>query len=344
MKIGKLDSSKKVLLIAELSANHNQDLSLAKETIIAAKEAGADAVKLQTYTPDTITLNCKNRDFFIDRGTLWDGEYLYDLYKKAYTPWEWHEELFQLCRSLDMECFSAAFDNSAVDLLETLNTSAHKIASFEITDIPLIEYMAKTNKPLIISTGIATLSDIELALSSVRKYHNNIMILKCISAYPTPLKEMNLLNILSLKDIFGVEVGLSDHSLGISIPIASVALGARLIEKHFILDKKLKTPDSEFSIDFKEFKEMSKSVREVEEALGEKEYKVTEQMKINKNGARSLYVVKEIKKGEVITNDNVKSIRPAYGLHPKYLDEILGKKVSKTLKKGQRMKKEYILR
>jgi pseudaminic acid synthase len=342
MKIGNFDTSKKVMLVAELSANHKQDLNLAKETIIAAKEAGADAVKLQTYTPDTITIDCKNKDFFIDRGTLWDGEYLYDLYKRAYTPWEWHEELFQLCKSLDIECFSAAFDNSAVDLLEKLNTPAHKVASFEITDIPLIEYMAKNKKPTIISTGISDLSDIELAVNSVKKYHNDIMLLKCTSSYPAPLNEVNLLNILSLRDIFGVEMGISDHTLGISISVASVALGARLIEKHFILDKNVKTPDSDFSIDFKEFKNMVESVREVEESLGTKEYKVTPKMKINKNGARSLYIVKDIPKDGIITEENVRSIRPGYGLHPKYLPQILGKRVNKDLKKGDRMELKYI--
>jgi len=342
MKIGKFDTAKKVMLVAELSANHKQDLNLAKETIIAAKEAGADAVKLQTYKPETITLDCKKKDFYIDRGTLWDGEYLFDLYKRAYTPWEWHEELFELCKKLGIECFSAPFDKTAVDLLEALNIPAYKIASFEITDIPLIEYVAQRQKPVIISTGIANLCDIDLAVRSVKKYHNNIMLLKCTSSYPAPLNEVNLLNIQTLKGTFGVEVGLSDHTLGISIPIAATALGVRLIEKHFILDKNIKTPDSDFSIDAKEFEEMVKAVREVEEALGSKEYKVTEKMRINKDGARSLYVVKDIKKGETFSEENIKSIRPGYGLHPKYLPEILGKKACKDLQKGDRLRWEDI--
>jgi len=342
MKIGNFDTSKKVMLVAELSANHKQDLNLAKETITAAKEAGADAVKLQTYKPETITLDCRKKDFYIDRGTLWDGEYLFDLYKRAFTPWEWHEELFELCKKLGIECFSAPFDETAVDLLDQLNTPAYKIASFEITDIPLIEYVAQKNKPVIISTGIADLCDIDLAVRSVRKYHNDLMLLKCTSSYPAPLNEVNLLNIQTLKDTFGVEVGLSDHTLGISIPVAAVALGVRLIEKHFILDKKIKTPDSDFSIDAKEFAQMVKAVREVEEALGVREYKVTEKMKINKDGARSLYVVKDIKKGETFTKDNVKSIRPGFGLHPKYLPEILGKKACKDLQKGDRLRWEDI--
>ena len=342
MKIGSLDTKKKVVLVAELSANHKQDLNLAKETIEAAKEAGADAVKLQTYTPDTITLDCKKEDFFINRGTLWDGEYLYELYKKAYTPWEWHEELFSLCKKLNLECFSAPFDMSAVDLLEGLNTAAFKIASFEITDIPLINYCASKTKRIIISTGIANLCDIDLAVNEVRKYHNDVMLLKCTSSYPAPLSEVNLLNIPTLKETFGVEVGISDHTLGISIPIASVALGARLIEKHFILDKNIKTPDSDFSIDKNEFASMAKAVREVEEALGEKKYTVTEKMKINKKGARSLYVVKDIKKGETFTSENIKSIRPGFGLHPKYLPQILGKKACRDLKKGDRLRWEDV--
>ena len=342
MKIGALDTEKKVVLVAELSANHKQDLNLAKETIEAAKEAGADAVKLQTYTPDTITLDCKREDFFINRGTLWDGEYLYDLYKRAYTPWEWHEELYKLCKKLGMECFSAPFDMSAVDLLEGLDTPAFKIASFEITDIPLIDYCASKKKPVIISTGIADLCDVNLAVNQVKKYHNDIMLLKCTSSYPAPLNEVNLLNIPTLKETFGVEVGLSDHTLGISIPIASVALGARLIEKHFILDKNIKTPDSDFSIDKNEFASMAKAVREVEEALGVKEYTVTEKMKINKKGARSLYVVKDIKKGEKFTKENIKAIRPGFGLHPKFLPQILGKTACRDLEKGDKLRWEDV--
>jgi pseudaminic acid synthase len=231
---------------------------------------------------------------------------------------------------------------SAVDSLEGLNTAAFKIASFEITDIPLINYCASKTKAIIISTGIANLCDIDLAVNEVRKYHNDVMLLKCTSSYPAPLSEVNLLNIPTLKETFGVEVGISDHTLGISMPIASVALGARLIEKHFILDKNIKTLDSDFSIDKNEFASMAKAVREVEEALGEKKYTVTEKMKINKKGARSLYVVKDIKKGETFTSENIKSIRPGFGLHPKYLPQILGKKACRDLKKGDRLRWEDV--
>ncbi len=325
----------KVFIVAELSANHAQDLNLAKETIHAMKEAGADAVKLQTYTPDTMTINSRKEHFLIKQGTLWDGKTFYDLYKEAYTPWEWHAELKELAEKLGLVFFSTPFDKTAVDFLEELNVPIYKIASFEITDIPLIEYVASKGKPVIISTGIATLSDIEEAVNACRRVGNDqIVLLKCVSTYPTPLEDVNLRTIPNMAETFGCPVGLSDHTLGISVPIAAVALGARVIEKHFILSKDIDSPDREFSLTPDEFKEMVKAVREVEKALGKVTYELTEKMKKSREFARSLFVVKHMKKGEVFTEENVKSIRPGYGLHPKYLKDILGKRARKDIEKG----------
>ena len=335
MKISNFDLNKKVLIVAELSANHNQDIGLAKETIYAMKESGADAVKLQTYTPDTITINCDNEHFRIKQGTLWDGKTLYQLYKEAYTPWEWHYELKELAEKLGLIFFSTPFDKTAVDFLEELNVPAYKIASFEITDIPLIEYTASKGKPMIISTGIATLSDIQEAVEACKRVGNNkIILLKCTSAYPAPIEEANLKTIPNLAETFNCLVGLSDHTLGISVPVASVAMGARLIEKHFILDKKINTPDKEFSLTPKEFEQMVKSIREVEKALGKVSYELTEKTRKAREFSRSLFVVEDMKKGEIFTEKNVKSIRPGYGLEPKYLPQILGKKARKNIKKG----------
>jgi len=328
MKIGKFDTTKKVFIIAELSANHNQNLQIALDTIYAAKEAGADAIKLQTYTPDWITLKCDKKEFLAEG--LWQGEYLYDLYKRAMTPLEWHEELFRYARSLDLEVFSSPFSKEAVDFLEQFNPPAYKIASFEITDYDLIEYTAKKGKPMIISTGIATFEEIQDVVDICK--NNELALLKCTSAYPAPKREVNLKTIPALKEIFKVEVGFSDHTLGISAPIAAVAMGAKIIEKHFMLEN-LDTPDKEFSLTPKEFKEMVKAVRETEEMIGEIDFKP----KKGRDYARSLYVVKDIKKDEIITNENVKSVRPGLSLHPKYLPQILGKKVLKDLKKGDRI-------
>jgi len=328
MKIGKFDTTQKVFIIAELSANHNQNLQIALDTIYAAKEAGADAIKLQTYTPDWITLKCDKKEFLAEG--LWQGEYLYDLYKRAMTPLEWHEELFRYARSLDLEVFSSPFSKEAVDFLEQFNPCAYKIASFEITDYELIKYTASKNKPIIISTGIATFEEIQDVVDICK--NNELALLKCTSAYPAPRSEVNLKTIPVLKDIFNVEVGFSDHTLGISAPIAAVAMGARIIEKHFMLEN-LDTPDKEFSLNPKEFKEMVKVVRETEEMIGKIDFKP----KKGRDYSRSLYVVKDIKKGDIITNENIKSIRPGLSLHPKYLPQILGKKVLKDLKKGDRI-------
>jgi pseudaminic acid synthase len=335
MKIGKFDFNKKVFIVAELSANHKQDLNLAKETIYAMKEAGADAVKLQTYTPDTITMNCNNEYFQIKHGTLWDGKTLYQLYQEAFTPWNWHYELKELAEKLGLVFFSTPFDKTAVDFLEELNVPAYKIASFEITDIPLIEYVASKGKPIIISTGIATICDIQEAVEACKRVGNErIILLKCTSAYPAPLEEVNLRTIPNMAETFNCIVGLSDHTLGISVPIAAVALGAKVIEKHFILSKNIETPDKEFSLTPNEFKEMVDAIREVEKALGKVSYELTDKMKRGREFSRSLFVVKDIKAGERLSEENVKSIRPGYGLHPKFLKDVIGKRAKRDIKRG----------
>ncbi|WP_066192299.1 pseudaminic acid synthase [Gracilibacillus timonensis] len=324
-----------VFIIAELSANHGQDIDIAKKTMEAAKNAGADAIKLQTYTADTMTIN-SNLDYFkINTGTLWDGRTLYDLYKEAYTPWEWHQELFEYAKEIGIVIFSSPFDYTAVDLLEDLKTPAYKVASFEITDIPLIKYVASKGKPVIISTGIATLSEIEEAVLACREMGNNqIILLKCTSAYPAKVEEANLLTMQNLKETFDVEIGLSDHTLGHSVPITSVALGAKVIEKHFILDKSIGGPDAAFSLDPEEFAEMVQSVREAEKAVGKVDYTLTKKKINNRKFSRSLFVVKEIKKGEKFTEENVRSIRPNDGIEPKYINEILGKQATTDISFG----------
>jgi len=324
-----------VFIIAELSANHLQKFDNAVTLIKAAKETGANAIKLQTYTPDTITIDCDNEYFQIKKGTLWDGQTLYQLYKKAYTPWEWQPKLKEIAENEGLICFSSVFDKTAVDFLEKLKVLAYKIASFEITDIPLIEYVASKGKPVIISTGIATLSDIEEAVHACKRMGNNqIALLKCTSAYPAPLEEINLKTIPNLAGTFKTVVGLSDHTLSISVPIASVALGASIIEKHLTLDRKLGGPDAAFSLEPEEFKAMVEAVREVEKALGKVSYDLTEKMKKSREFSRSLFVVKDIKAGEVFTEENIRSIRPGYGLPPKYLKDILGKEAKCDIKKG----------
>jgi len=343
IKNKKIGKNFPVFIIAEMSANHLQKFDNAVKIIKAAKEAGADAVKLQTYTPDTITIDCDNEYFQIKQGTLWDGQTLYELYKKAYTPWEWQPKLKKIADEEGLICFSSVFDKTAVDFLEGINISAYKIASFEITDIPLIEYVASKGKPVIISTGIATLSDIEEAVNACKGMGNNqIALLKCTSAYPAPLEEINLNTIPNLADTFKTVVGLSGHTLGISAPIASVALGACIIEKHFTLDRKLGGPDVAFSLEPAEFKAMVKSVREVEKALGEVSYDLTEKMKKSREFSRSLFVVKDIKAGETFTEENIRSIRPGYGLHTRYLKDVLGKRTTQDIKEGTPLKWELI--
>ena len=329
---------KNTFIIAELSGNHNGSLGIARETIEAIKKSGADAVKLQTYTPDTLTLKSDKSYFQINDGSIWNGRTSYDVFSKAFTPWEWHEELFELANELGLVCFSSPFDKSAVDFLEKLNNPIYKIASPEIVDIPLIEYVASKGKPIIMSTGIATLKDIELAIETCRKVGNNdITILKCTTAYPTPLEEVNLNAIPTLKNVFDVKVGLSDHTIGATVPIASVVLGAEVIEKHFILDKSIGGADADFSMDKKEFKDMIKAIRDVEKLLGKVDYSMTEKRKSSRRFSRSLYVAQDIKKGDIFTEKNIRSVRPGYGIHPKYLKDILGKISSKKYFFGDRL-------
>lgn len=332
------------MIIAEMSANHNGHKDIAIETIRAAKRAGADAVKLQTYTADTITLNCRADDFKIKQGTLWDGKYLYDLYQEAYTPWEWHDELFRVAKEERLICFSSPFDKTAVDFLESLDNPIYKIASFEITDIPLIEYAARKMKPMVISTGIATIKDIQLAVETCRSVGNNdITLLKCTSSYPAPIAEANLCMVKDLAERFNVKSGLSDHTIGSVSSIVAVTQGATIIEKHFILDRSIGGPDAAFSMDEKEFAQMVKDIRMAEAAMGSSvSYELTDKMKSGREFCRSLYVTEDMKTGEVITEQNVRSVRPGFGLHPKYLGEIVGKKVNRDLEKGTRFALEYV--
>lgn len=333
----------KVLIVAEMSANHNGSLDTALKTIKAAKEAGADAIKIQTYTADTITLNCKKDDFVINSGSIWDKEYFYDLYKRAYTPWEWHKQLFEAARAEGITMFSTPFDNTAVDLLESLGNPIYKIASFEITDVNLIDYCARKMKPMVISTGVATEDDIRLAVDTCRKAGNNdITLLKCTSSYPAPIEQANLAMINDFKTRFGVKAGLSDHTLGSIVPITAVAMGACMIEKHFIIDHAIGGPDSSFSMDKDEFKQMVTDVRQAEKAIGKVDYDLTGSAKANRQFSRSLYVAQDMKAGDVITEQNVRSVRPGFGLHPKYLKEILGKRVNRDLEMGTRMSLDFL--
>jgi pseudaminic acid synthase len=335
MTIGNHNLEEKVFIIAELSANHNGSLDTALQTITAMHESGADAIKLQTYTPDTITLDCDNEMFTISQGTLWDKRKFYDLYAEAMTPWEWHETLFNHAKNLGMEAFSSPFDPTAVDFLENLNVPAYKIASFEITDIPLIETTAAKGKPIIISTGIATLEDIQEALETCRRMGNDqITLLKCTSAYPAALEEMNLLTIPDMIKRFGVTVGLSDHTMSLSAPIAAVALGARVIEKHFILDRGMGGADSAFSLEPHEFRAMVDAVRDTEKLLGKVTYDLSQKSLKSREFSRSLFIAENVKAGDVLTTENVRSVRPGFGMAPKHLKEILGKKAKMDLAFG----------
>lgn len=330
-------------IIAELSANHGGDIEIAKETIRAAKRAGADAIKLQTFTADTITLKCQSKDFLINHGTLWDGRYLHDLYSETALPWEWHQELFDTANEEGIICFSSPFDLTAVDFLESLDTPAYKIASPEIVDIPLIEYVASKGKPIILSTGIASLEDIELALYTCRKVGNNhIVLLKCTTSYPAPIEDANMAMIPEFKNKFDVISGLSDHTIGNIVPIVATCFGAKIIEKHFILDRSIGGADASFSMDEKEFTEMVKSVRETERAIGLVDYSLTEKQIKGKEFSKSLYVVEDVKAGDIISEQNIRSIRPGFGLHPKYLTSVLGKKARINLEKGTPFKLSFI--
>ena len=346
MKIGNktIGGDNPVFIIAELSANHNGSLATALETIKAAKRSGADAVKIQTYKADTMTIDVKSPDFKLSQGTIWDGKYLYDLYKEAYTPWEWHEQLFRMAEEEGLICFSSPFDATAVDLLEKLSAPAYKIASFEITDIPLIELVASKGKPVIISTGIAEKEDIELALEACHRMGNkNVALLKCTSSYPAPIEEANMVMVQDLAERYKVISGLSDHSEGHIVPVVSICFGARIIEKHFILNKEIGGPDASFSMDEQEFKAMVKAVREAEKAIGVVDYTLTDKQKKGRDFCRSLYVVKDIKAGDKVTEENVKSIRPGFGLHPRYYHEILGKSVRMNIKRGNPLDFKHVV-
>jgi N-acetylneuraminate synthase len=329
-----LGKGQSVYIIAEMSANHNQDFNQAVKIIESAKEAGADAIKLQTYRPDTITIDCDN-DYFRIKGTIWKGKNLYELYREAYTPWEWQPRLKKIANNLGMDLFSTPFDHTAVDFLENMNVPAYKVASFELVDIPLLCKIAQTGKPIIMSTGMATIKEIEEAVQSARDAGvTQIALLKCTSAYPAPPEEMNLLTIPDMMDKFQVPVGLSDHTLGIAVPVAAVALGACIIEKHFTLSRDIPGPDSVFSSEPHEFKEMVDAVRTVEKAMGFARYGAEKAESKSRVFRRSVFVVKDMKSSDLFTLENVRSIRPGFGLPPKYLPDVVGRQAACSIKRG----------
>lgn len=345
LKIGNytIDEHSRTMVVAELSANHNQDYNRAIEIIHAAKEAGADAIKLQTYTADTITIDCDNEYFQLNRGTMWDGITLHELYKEAYTPWEWQPRLMEEANKLGLECFSSPFDLTSVDFLEEMKVPAYKIASYEINDIPLIRKIARLKKPIIFATGIAYEEDIERALNVCKEEGNeDIILLKCVSAYPTPYSEVNLKVMQYLSEKYDCLTGLSDHTMGYTVAVGAAALGARMVEKHLTLKRSDGGADGAFSMEPQEFKAMVDNIRIIEDALGSKEYKLTEKQITERKGSRSLFVVEDIKKGEVITPSNVRSIRPGVGMHTMYYEEILGKTVNRDLKRGTPMDFTFI--
>lgn len=330
-------------IIAELSANHNQDFTQAKKIIHEAKASGADAIKIQTYTPDTLTINCDNEYFRINKGTIWEGKNLYQLYGEAYTPWEWPPKLKEVAESIDLDFLSTPFDHTAVDFLENIDVFAYKIASFEVVDLPLVRRIAQVGKPIIMSTGMATLAEIDEALQVIRGEDNNqIALLKCTSAYPALPEEMNLKTITHLAEAFNVPVGLSDHTLGISVPVAAVAMGACIIEKHITLSRGIPGPDSAFSLEPYEFKAMVEAVRITEKAIGKVNYGVTEQENASRVFRRSLFIVKDVKAGEQFTTENVRSIRPGHGLHTRNFDIIIGRKARQDIKRGTPLSWELV--
>lgn len=331
--------------IAELSANHNQDFSQAVRIIEAAKEAGADAVKLQTYTPDTITIESKQEYFRVGGGTLWDGRTLYELYGEAYTPWDWQPKLKKVANDLGMDLFSSAFDDTAVDFLEAMGVPAHKLASFELVDIPLLRKMARTGKPLIMSTGMASLEEVEEGLTTARESGaTQVALLKCTSAYPAPPEEMNLKTIPEMARRFRVPVGLSDHTMGVAAPVAAVALGATILEKHLTLSRSIPGPDSAFSLEPQEFKAMVDSVRVAEKALGEVHFGLSDKEQSSRVFRRSLFVVVDVRQGEFFSSSNVRSIRPGYGLHTRHLDEVLGKRAARDVERGTPLSWDLVVR
>ena len=334
IKDKEISNSTSTYIIAEMSANHAGSIEHAKEIIHAAKESGADCIKIQTYTPDTLTIDCDNNYFHIENGT-WGGENLYHLYSKAYTPWEWQAELKQEAEKIGLDFFSTPFDKTAVDFLEEIGIEFYKIASFELVDLPLIKYVASKGKPIIMSTGMATLGEIEDAVNAIRSQGNNeFALLRCASAYPAITDEMNLLTMKNMGELFGVPVGLSDHSMGAVGAVTAVALGAKIIEKHFCLDRSIENPDASFSMNPSEFKQMVLDIRQAEKAIGCISYGISEQEKSNIVFRRSIFCVKDIKKGERFTEENIRIIRPGYGLKPKYYEEVLGKVAIEDIKRG----------
>ena len=330
-------------IVAEMSANHLQDYDRAEAIIRAAKAAGADAVKLQTYTADTITMDCENEYFQIKQGTIWDGTTFYKLYQEAFTPWDWQPRLVKLANDLGMDCFSSPFDFTAVDFMEEMDMPAYKIASFEIRDIPLIRKIAKLGKPVIMATGIAYLEDIERAVRVCREEGNDqIILLKCTSTYPSPYEDMNIRVIPHMAEVFDCMTGLSDHSMGSAVAVASVALGARMVEKHFTLSRADGGPDAAFSMEPAEFKKMADEIRIVEKALGRVTYQLTEKQERSREESRSLFVTQDIGAGEVFTPENLRSIRPAFGMAPMYYEEVLGKKARVSIPRGTPMAWEYV--
>ncbi len=322
-------------LVAEMSANHNHSFDHAVKVVEAAKAAGADAIKLQTYTADTLTIPCDNDYFRVKGGTLWDGRTLHDLYREAYTPWDWQPKLKRVADDLGMGFFSTPFDDTAVDFLETLGVGVYKVASAEILDLPLIRKIAATRKPIIMSTGMASLAEIDEAVRTARQAGcPALALLKCTSAYPALPEEMNLRTIPNLAEAFGVVAGLSDHTMGIAVPAAAVALGASIIEKHFTLSRNDPGPDSSFSLEPDEFRAMVESIRTVEKALGEVRYEVSAKEAASKPFRRSVFVVKDMKAGETYTRDNVRIIRPGHGLAPRYIDEVIGRKAVRDVQRG----------
>lgn len=346
IRIGKryVGEGEKTFVVAEVSANHLQDYGRAEAIIKAAAQAGADAVKLQTYTPDTITLDCDNDYFQITQGTIWDGTTLHKLYEEAYTPWEWQPRLMEYANGLGLECFSSPFDATAVDFMKEMDMPAYKVASFEINDIPLIRKIAGLGKPVILATGIAYLEDMERALQVCKEEGNEqVVLLKCTSAYPSPYEEMNLKVIPNMAQVFDCITGLSDHSMGTAAAVASVALGAKMVEKHLTLSRADGGPDGAFSMEPDEFKKMVDEIRIVEKALGKVTYELSEKQKRSREDGRSLFVVKNMKEGEIFTEENVRSIRPAFGLHTMYLDEIMGKRARTDISKGTPLDWKLIL-
>lgn len=333
----------KPFIIAEMSANHNQSLSNALKIIDKAKQAGVDAIKIQTYTPDTLTIKSSRKEFTItDKSSIWYNQNLYNLYKKAYTPWDWHQKIFDYSKKKGLICFSSPFDLSAVEVLKKLNCPAYKIASFEINNLPLIENVAKLNKPLIISTGLATFKEIKNAVMTAKKNGcKKIILLKCTSTYPSDPKDSNIITINDLKKQFKCEVGISDHTKGIGVSVASIAYGSTVIEKHFTLDRKLGGVDSEFSLEPNEMKSLVDEAKRAWSSLGKKKYGPTKSELNSLKFRKSIFVVKDIKKGEVFCDENIKIIRPNIGLEPKFYKRIIGKIAQKNLKKGTPLKKTH---